>query len=269
MANHWGQFSEEEMYGNNVGRHRHVESEHPSENLFMQQISSNNFGHHRSEPLLENLSNQQMSSFRNLMYPGSEQFSENLLDQQTSSNMLGNQMHVGSDHFTGEMYNRQNSGFSVGNTIYAGSEHFSENLLELQASGYTLDNQMHAESEHFNEEMFNQQASGQYAGNQVHVESVFNQSAVNYFAGNRIVDFEHFPEEIEARFSQMWADVATVQQNMLLEQNHPDFFVNTTVWSTMAPTERRKEGLRAVVDTIVDQTKMLVEVHCSILTVLA
>jgi len=28
----------------------------------------------------------------------------------------------------------------------------------------------------------------------------------------------------------------------------------------MAPTERRKEGLKAVVDTIVDQTKLLVEV---------
>ena len=67
----------------------------------------------------------------------------------------------------------------------------------------------------------------------------------------------------------MWADVATVQQNMLLEQNHPDFFVNSTVWSTMAPAERRKEGLRAVVDTIVDQTKLLVEVSRSITAVLA
>ncbi len=206
MANHWGQFSEEEMYGNNVGRpHWHAGSEHPSENLFLQQLSSSGAGNH--------------------MFIGSEHFSENLLDLHTFASTLGNHMDVGSNHFIGDMSNRHIgdmsnrhiSGTDFGNTTYVESEHFSENLINLQASGYSLGNQMHVES-------------------------------------------EYFPEEIGARFSQMWADVAAFQQNMLLEQSHQDFFANTTCWSTMSSTERRKEGLRAVVDTIVDQTKLLVEV---------
>jgi hypothetical protein len=265
MANHWDECSEEEMYENNVGHRR---KEPLIENLFMQQTSSNIFGQQRnirSEQVPENLSNRQMfdSNVRNQIYNGSEQFSENLLDQRTYPGIFVNQMHVGgSDHFPEEMFSQQISNTVAGNTTYVESEHLSETLQDGQASGYTLGNQMHVESERFNEDMFNQPTSGHMnGGSETLSEGVFfNQPVINYFATNRIAEFEHFPEEIEARFSRMWKEVATFQQNMLLEQSHQDFFANSTCWSTMDPIERRKEGLRAVVDTIVDQTKLLVEV---------